>query len=244
VNQEVAGAMLRRRGHQVDIVNNGREAVDAVAKQHYDLVLMDLQMPILDGLGATAEIRAAEKGRRVPIIALTANAAGGEREKVIAAGMDDYVAKPFRAGDLIDAVEAVATPNSPRQSGVMKAIVEPELDVDIEGLRSELRDAGAEDALGAVLSVFVGDAPTRLSVIIDAVAAHDMDRISRAAHAYKSSAGTIRAKELAGLLQKLEVNAKDGADMPQILDLRDRIMTAHSAVMAALRSWLEEHPTR
>jgi PAS domain S-box-containing protein len=244
VNQEVAGAMLRRRGHEVDIVNNGREAVDAVATGQYDLVLMDLQMPILDGMGATAEIRAAEKsGRRVPIIALTANAAGGEREKVIAGGMDDYVAKPFRATDLIDAVEGVGTPNSPRHSGMMKAIVGAELDVDIEGLRAELRDAGAEDALGAVLSVFVGDAPTRLSVIIDAVAGHDMDRISRAAHAYKSSAGTIRAKELAGLLQKLEASAKDGADMPQIIELRDRVMAAHSAVMSALRSWLEEHPT-
>jgi PAS domain S-box-containing protein len=244
VNQEVAGTMLRRRGHQVDIVGNGREAVEAVARQRYDVVLMDLQMPILDGLGATAEIRANEKGKRVPIIALTANAAGGEREKVIKAGMDDYVAKPFRAADLIEAVEAVAIPDSPRLSGVMKAIVEPELDVDIDGLRNELRDAGAEDALGAVLSVFVGDAPTRLSVIIDAVAAHDMERISRSAHAYKSSAGTIRALELAGLLQKLEATAKEGADMTQVIELRDRIITAHDAVMAALRSWLEANPSR
>jgi protein-histidine pros-kinase len=158
--------------------------------------------------------------------------------------MDDYVPKPFRAGDLIEAVEGIVKPESQRQSGVMKAIVEPELDVDIEGLRSELRDAGAEDALGAVLSVFVGDAPTRLSVIIDAVAAHDFDRISRAAHAYKSSAGTIRAQELARLLQKLEVNAKDGADMPQIFELRDKIMAAHEGVMAAVRSWLGANSSR
>jgi two-component system, sensor histidine kinase and response regulator len=205
---------------------------------------MDLQMPILDGLGATAEIRANEKGKRVPIIALTANAAGGEREKVIAAGMDDYLAKPFRAADLIEAVEAIVTPDSPRMSGIMKAVVDVPEDVDIEGLRSELRDAGAEDALGPVLSVFVGDAPTRVSVIIDAIAAHDMERISRAAHAYKSSASTIRALELARLLQKLESVAKDGADMPEIFELRDRIMTAHATVMATLRSWLEAHPTR
>jgi PAS domain S-box-containing protein len=244
VNQQVAGTMLRRRGHQVDIVNNGREAVEAAAKERYDVVLMDLQMPILDGLGATAEIRAAERGTRVPIVALTANAGGGEREKVIAAGMDDYLAKPFRAGDLIDAVEAFTTPDSPRLSGVMKAVVDVPVDVDVEGLRSELRDAGAEDALGAVLSVYVGDAPTRLSVIIDAVASHDMERISRAAHAYKSSAGTIRAQELAGLLQKLEATAKDGGDMHQVIELRDRVMTSHDAVMAQLRSWLEANPTR
>jgi PAS domain S-box-containing protein len=241
VNQEVAGTMLRRRGHSVDIVSNGREAVDAVARQRFDVVLMDLQMPILGGLDATAEIRAKEKGKRVPIIALTANAASGEREKCLAAGMDDYVAKPFRAADLISAVENIATPEL-RLSGMMKAIVDPAEDVDVDGLRSELRDAGAEDALGAVLSVFVGDAPTRISVIIDAVASHDLDRISRAAHAYKSSAGTIRALELAGLLQKLEHAAKQGADMHEVMELRDRIITAHDAVMARLRSWLEENP--
>ena len=125
----------------------------------------------------------------------------------------------------------------------MKAIVEP-LDVDVEGLRAELRDAGAEDALGAVLSVFVGDAPTRLSVIIDAVAAHDLERIARAAHAYKSSAGTIRALELAALLQKMEHGAKNGLPMPEMIDLRDRIIASHDAVMARLRSWLEEHQGR
>jgi PAS domain S-box-containing protein len=251
VNQEVAGTMLRRRGHHVDIVGNGREAVDTVAKQRYDVVLMDLQMPILDGLGATAEIRANEKGKRVPIIALTANAASGERDKCIAAGMDDYVAKPFRAVDLIEAVEAAAAPNEPRLSGVMKAIVEAVEDVDVEGLRAELRDAGAEDALGAVLSVFVGDAPSRLSAIIDAVAAHDMEGIARGAHAYKSSAGTIRALELASLLQKMEAGAKDGGPssdagpaMERMNELRDRIITAHDAVMARLRSWLELNPTR
>ncbi|HET9424457.1 MAG TPA: PAS domain S-box protein [Gemmatimonadaceae bacterium] len=244
VNQEVAATMLRRRGHRVDIVGNGREAVDAVARDRFDVVLMDLQMPILDGLGAVAAIRANEKGKRVPIIALTANAASGEREKCLAAGMDDYVAKPFRAVDLISSVESVAAPDEPRLSGVMKAIVDPAQDVDVEGLRSELRDAGAEDALGAVLSVFVGDAPTRLSVIIDAVASHDMERIARAAHAYKSSAGTIRALELASLLQKMEQGAQNGADMAAMLELRDRIVTAHDAVMARLRAWLEKHSTR
>jgi PAS domain S-box-containing protein len=243
VNQEVASTMLRRRGHSVDIVSNGREAVDAVARQRFDVVLMDLQMPILDGMAATAEIRANERGKRVPIIALTANAASGERDRCLAAGMDDYVAKPFRAADLIDAVESVAAPEL-RLSGVMKAIVDPAQDVDLDGLRAELRDAGAEDALGAVLSVFVGDAPNRISVIIDAVASHDRERIARAAHAYKSSAGTIRALELAALLQKMEHGAKNGLGMPEMMDLRDRIIASHDTVMARLRSWLEEHQGR
>jgi PAS domain S-box-containing protein len=245
VNQEVAGAMLRRRGHTVEIVNNGRDAVEALAKKRYDVVLMDLQMPVLDGIGAVAEIRAAERGRRVPIIALTANAAGGEREKVISAGMDDYLAKPFRAGDLIEAVESIAEPDSPRMSGTMKAVTDmPPQELDLDGFRAELRDAGAESAFGAVLSVFVGDAPTRVSVIIDAVASHDMERIARAAHAYKSSSGTIRALELAGLLNQLEAAAKEGGDITRVMELRDRVIAAHDNVMTRLRAWLEANPSR
>jgi PAS domain S-box-containing protein len=246
VNQEVAATMLRRRGHHVDIVGNGREAVAAVADQSYDVVLMDLQMPILDGIQATIEIRAHEADERVPIIALTANAAGGEVDRCIAAGMDDYVPKPFRAADLIAAVESVTAPAEtgapPRRSGVIaapKAVV----GADVEALRAELRDAGAEDALGAVLTVFVGDAPIRMAVINDAIAARDMHRIERAAHAYKSSAGTIRAAELADLLQDLERTAKIG-DMTEIVVLRDRIIAAHETVVAQLRTWLASQAKR
>jgi CheY-like chemotaxis protein/HPt (histidine-containing phosphotransfer) domain-containing protein len=238
--------MLRRRGHHVDIVSNGREAVDAVADQSYDVVLMDLQMPILDGIQATIEIRAHEADERVPIIALTANAASGEVDRCIAAGMDDYVPKPFRAADLIAAVENVTAAESGaplRHSGVFTTPPAPTVGVDVEGLRAELRDAGAEDALGAVLTVFVGDAPIRMAVINDAIAAHDMHRIDRGAHAYKSSAGTIRAAVLAGLLEELERTAKIG-DMTEITALRDRIVTAHEAAVAQLRAWLASQTKR
>ena len=246
VNQEVAATMLRRRGHHVDIVGNGREAVDAVAGQSYDVVLMDLQMPILDGIQATIEIRAHEGDERVPIIALTANAAGGEVDRCIAAGMDDYVAKPFRAADLLAAVESVAAPaesgTPPRQSGIHVAPA-PVVGADVEALRAELRDAGAEDALGAVLTVYVGDAPIRMAVIDDAIAAGDMHRIERAAHAYKSSAGTIRAGELTELLQDLERTAKI-EDVTELTALRDRINAAHEGVVAQLRTWLASQPKR
>jgi CheY-like chemotaxis protein len=241
VNQEVAGTMLRRRGHTVQIVGNGREAVDAVAKERFDVVLMDLQMPILDGLQATTEIRALPKHATVPIIALTANAASGEQDRCFAAGMNDYVAKPFRAADLIAAVERIAATAPMRRSSV--AITLEVSGVDVESLREELRDAGAEDALGAVLTVFVGDAPIRMAVIDDSIAARDFTRIERAAHAYKSSAGTIRATELAQLLQKLEQAAKSG-DLTETIVLRDGIAAAHEAAMAQLRTWLASQPKR
>src|SRR6267378_1911417 len=97
VNQQVAVAMLVKRGHEVHVSNNGREAVDAVAERAYDVVLMDIQMPEMDGFEATKAIRALPKGKDLPIIGLTAHALSGERERCLSHGMTDYLAKPFKA---------------------------------------------------------------------------------------------------------------------------------------------------
>ncbi|MDB5408980.1 MAG: hypothetical protein JWL84_3892 [Rhodospirillales bacterium] len=102
INQKLVVAMLSIAGHSVEVVNNGEEAVDAVRRRSFDLILMDIQMPVMDGLAATARIRAMGAGeRRVPIVALTAHAMGGAREKYLAAGMDDYLAKPLGPGALL-----------------------------------------------------------------------------------------------------------------------------------------------
>ncbi len=108
VNQQVATAMLLKRGHQVEVVSNGREALDAVARERYDVVLMDIQMPEMDGFEATEKIRALPQGRTLPIIALTAHALSGERERCLERGMSGYLAKPFKAHDLFAAVEGRA----------------------------------------------------------------------------------------------------------------------------------------
>jgi len=244
VNQQVAGTMLRRRGHAVDIVGNGREAVDAVRKRRYDVVLMDLQMPILDGLQATAEIRQQEEVGQVPIIALTANAASGEIDRCLAAGMNGYVAKPFRAGDLVSAIERVTSSGRSFDEQRPVAASTASDPVDVEGLRAELRDAGAEDALPAVLTVFVGDAPVRMAVISDAIAARDLVRVERAAHAYKSSAGTIRATVLAAHLAEMEKLAKAKGEIGELGILRDKIVAAHDEAIAQLRAWIATQPTR
>src|SRR5213080_3330984 len=104
VNQQVATAMLLKRGHQVDVVANGREAVDAVAAERYDVVLMDIQMPEMDGFEATARIRALPQGGTLPIIALTAHALSGERERCLERGMTGYLAKPLKAHELFAVV--------------------------------------------------------------------------------------------------------------------------------------------
>ena len=110
VNQQVAAGLLQRRGHRVTIAPNGTEALAALDKQSFDAVLMDVQMPEMDGLEATAAIRAREKttGAHVPIIAMTAHAMKGDRERCRAAGMDDYIDKPIQARTLYKAVEGVS----------------------------------------------------------------------------------------------------------------------------------------
>ena len=111
VNQRVATAMLTKRGHEVDVVGNGVDAVKAVKSRAYDLVLMDIQMPELDGLEATRQIRAWERrhGGHVPIVAMTAHAMKGDREKCLRAGMDEYLSKPVRGPQLFEMIQRVVT---------------------------------------------------------------------------------------------------------------------------------------
>lgn len=115
VNQLVVKAMLAGVGHRLDMVENGRDAVAAVRDNDYDLVLMDAQMPGMDGIGATRAIRALPDGKAsIPIVVVTANAMAGDREKYLAAGMDDYISKPLDSGELIAVIDRVTG----RDSGV------------------------------------------------------------------------------------------------------------------------------
>jgi CheY-like chemotaxis protein/anti-sigma regulatory factor (Ser/Thr protein kinase) len=110
VNQFIASRLLERMGHHVDVVADGRQAVTAVERADYDLVLMDCQMPNMDGYAATRAIRRLGRGRALPIIAMTANAMPEERQRCLDAGMDDYLAKPVSAEQLSDALESLPTP--------------------------------------------------------------------------------------------------------------------------------------
>ncbi len=106
LNQKLAVRLLEREGHTVEVVTNGREAVRAAFQEKYDCILMDVQMPEMDGLQATAEIRKREavSGGHIPIIAMTAHALTGDREKCLLAGMDAYIAKPFKPEELMDTI--------------------------------------------------------------------------------------------------------------------------------------------
>jgi two-component system sensor histidine kinase/response regulator len=224
VNQQVATAMLVKRGHQVDVVSNGREAVDAAGARRYDVVLMDIQMPELDGFEATQRIRALPQGRNLPIIALTAHALSGERQRCLDAGMTGYVAKPFKAHDLFAAVEG--------RGGVSPAepVAPAPPAVDLDEFRRTMEEAGAGHAVDGILATFVATLPQRLEALVTAAQAAEPDPIQRAAHAFKSSAATIGARRLAALLEQIEAAARDG----DVAAARDKLEGARGEAQAAL----------
>ena len=223
VNQQVATAMLLKRGHQVDVASNGREAVDAVARESYDLVLMDIQMPEMDGFEATEQIRALPQGRTLPIIALTAHALSGERERCLARGMTGYLAKPFKAHDLFAAVEGRGAPPADTAAAPSHA-------VDLAAFRRTMEEAGAGEAVNGILETFVANLPQRLEALVAAAGSTDAEPLQRAAHAFKSAAGTIGAGHLAALLEDMERAARDG----DLAGARDRLEHVRGEAQAAL----------
>src|SRR2546430_6492571 len=192
-------SMLVKRGHQVDVVGNGRDAVDAIRARSYDLVLMDIQMPEMDGFEATAGIRALPQGRTLPIIALRSHALSGERERCLARGMTDYLAKPFKAHELFATVEG----------GAARATAPPA--VDLAAFRATMREAGAEEAVDGILETFMEHVAGHLDALEQAVTSGETATIGKTAHAFKSAAGSIAAHRLAAALQALEQAGRAGA---------------------------------
>jgi len=223
VNQQVATAMLLKRGHQVDVVSNGREAVDAVVRGGYDVVLMDIQMPGMDGFEATEKIRALPQGRTLPIIALTAHALSGERERCLERGMSGYLAKPFKAHDLFAAVEG-------RGAQPADTAAAPSPAVDLAAFRRTMEEAGAAEAVDGILETFVATLPQRLEALVTAARGTEAEPLQRAAHAFKSAAGTIGAGHLAALLEDMERAARDG----DVAGARDKLEHVRGEAQAAL----------
>src|SRR6266511_1126705 len=206
VNQQVAVAMLVKRGHEVHVSSNGREALQAVQERDYDAVLMDIQMPEMDGFEATHAIRALPKGRDLPIIGLTAHALSGERERCLSHGMTDYLAKPFKAHELFALVEGTAEPKAAATPSPEPAAPP----VDLEGFRATLREAGAEQALYSIVDTYVRQAPDRLAALAAAAATGSGPEMAKAAHVFRGSSATIGARGLAELLERVETSARAG----------------------------------
>jgi CheY-like chemotaxis protein len=193
VNQKLASRLLEKRGHQVKAVSCGAEAVEAARQNQYDAILMDIEMPEMDGFEATRRIRIYEaaSGRRTPIIAMTAHAMKGDRERCLAAGMDDYVSKPLRPAELFRTLESIvagpetAPPESRPEPPAAQEEPAPEPLIDRQKLLESF--GNDEDLLREVIDVFVGEYPSLLSAIDTAFAAHDREQLRQSAHKLKGA---------------------------------------------------------
>jgi len=211
VNQRVASGLLKKRGHQVTIVGNGRQALDALEQGTFDLVLMDLQMPEMGGLEATAAIRERERksgGAHLRIVAMTAHAMSGDRERCLASGMDDYLSKPIDPAILFEAVERATGAGDvvPARVPAGAPAAAPAIDL----AQALERMGGDRQLLNDVIGVFLEDCPTQLAAIKVAVDARDADAIRRAAHALKGAAGNLAATEVFQAAQTLERLGAEG----------------------------------
>jgi signal transduction histidine kinase/DNA-binding response OmpR family regulator/HAMP domain-containing protein len=203
VNQKLALRLLEQMGYRADVAANGLEAVAAVERQPYDVVLMDVQMPEMDGLEASREIIRRWPEGRPRIVAMTANAMQGDRELCLAAGMDDYVSKPIRVEELIAALDRSAAqapePSRPAATDVLDAST-------LKQLRSAMGSGFDE-----LLSTFVEDSQELMATLRRTLGRRDVDGFRRAAHSLKSNAASFGATTLSGLARDLETLARSGS---------------------------------
>jgi PAS domain S-box-containing protein len=227
VNRAIIGRMLELLGMTRDEVRDGAAAVEAALAGHYDVILMDIQMPGTDGVEATRRIRAAEQDRHTPIIALTANAMGGDRETYLAAGMDDYLAKPMRLTALRALLErCLARP--PAAAG-------PDLD---ESRLTELREHLQDVALVvSTVELFLAELPGRCTAVTEAGERLDRVALRTAAHTLKSTSALLGAAAVAGLCERLETTADDG-DPADLRALAATMVPTAARAEVAMRRYL------
>jgi CheY-like chemotaxis protein/HPt (histidine-containing phosphotransfer) domain-containing protein len=249
INRELGMELLQQAGLVVTLANNGKEAVDLVARRHFDAILMDIHMPIMDGYEATRLIRSMPEYDALPIIAMTANAMAGDREKCLAAGMNDHVAKPIEP-DLLFA--ALATWVAPGQRALPTGlIVAPTLPSEAEAqdrfsenmpgidLDVVLKGTGGNTQLmNRILMSFLHDHENDAQALRNALNSHDLELAQRIAHTLKGLAGAIGAHELrpAAIAMDAAIRSRSG---DSYLRLLDRLENTLSVVIHSLK-WMEK----
>ncbi len=236
VNQKLALGLLQRQGHRVDVANNGQEAVAAVGSRTYDLVLMDVQMPEMDGLEATITIRAAEKQskRHVPIIAMTAHALKGDRQRCLEVGMDGYIAKPIRPRQLFETIDLVLGMLSPAATRSDDELPPAGGVLDwSEALRTV---GGDRELLAAVVRAFLDESSRLMNAMRQAIVQGDASALRVAAHTLKGSTGYFGANETYQRVYRLETMGKQG-----LLDDAQAALDSLEEEMARLTPILQEY---
>lgn len=216
--QKIGLKHLKKAGHWVSLAGNGNEAVEAFKKDHYDLILMDVEMPEMDGFQATKEIRAVEADRgaaRTPIIAMTAHVVKGYREMCLEAGMDDYVSKPMRRAKLLavaenwsSEVKTVKRTDDSKNKNINAGTAAPGTPMHLTGALQEFD--GDRKLMTEVLKTFLDSVREQLGTIRRALGDGDAETVRREGHSIKSGAATFAAKELFGIAEELDHLGKSG----------------------------------
>jgi signal transduction histidine kinase/DNA-binding response OmpR family regulator/HPt (histidine-containing phosphotransfer) domain-containing protein len=252
VNVEVARAMLESLGLQAQVAQNGLEALEAVRNKTFEAVLMDCQMPVMDGFAATSEIRREEQDagrpRTLPIIAITANALQGDREACLAAGMDDYLSKPFTQAQLAGVIgrwialplsssvhhdQAVPTLPPEAREVIQRDVINARA---LENIRA-LSQQGGDALVRKVIAAYVGDVPQHLRTLHQAVGGQDADTVRRVAHSLKSASANVGAETLARLCKDLEQmgrNASVKGAATLLTDMEEEFQAVRQSLNAML----------
>ena len=253
VNQEVAVGMMTAMGLETIVARNGREAIEQFSANDFDVVLMDCQMPVVDGYEATREIRRIEAEKELmptPIIAVTATVLAGDREKCLASGMNDYLSKPFSGEKLHkvlsrhlamatspDAQEPAAMESAPGEghSRSLASVIDHKVLDDL----SKLSQSGDQDLARRVIAAYLECSDELMHQLGDAISSADREDVRSKAHALKSSSANVGALELSEICRSLEAAATEGK-LEGIRELGQRLREEHGQVIAALKSRIEE----
>ncbi len=252
VNQEVAIAMLEILGCSYELAENGRQVLELLDNSHFNLVLMDCQMPGMDGFEAAAEIRRQEQeeqGVHIPIIAVTANAMEGDREQCIAAGMDDYLSKPFSQLQLAEVLrrrcedrpsaevdQPIAAEGQPGDAGQQKDEDRDEPAINQAALDNirQLQRPGNPDLLQKIVTIYMNDSPGLLNALREAIDQDDAALVRMHAHRFKSGSANLGALRLAELCRQLEEMGRNN-ELQGALTLLSRVENEFKAASVALQ---------
>jgi two-component system sensor histidine kinase/response regulator len=237
VNQQLAIKLLTRWGHRVTLAVNGQLALEALALHRFDLVLMDMMMPVMDGLEATRRFRASEQGPRTPILAMTANVMPGDRDSCIAAGMDDYISKPLETTELRRLLCQYATRSesfsldeslNPMHDGVAPILVVSHFDYDLALAQSD------QEVVEIIADVFARQWPLDKQALAQALVAGDLQPILHLTHALKGTLAMFGARPPSDLAHRAEVLAARG-ESAGLAELIEAIGAEVDQLLAALQ---------
>ena len=245
--QKVTVKLLEKLGYRADVAANGREAVEAFERGRYDIILMDCSMPEMDGFDAARAIRATEAGARTAIIAMTANALEGDREKCIAAGMDDYIAKPVDRSELAHKLARWSTTTmvgvsslddpTPPENGT------PSIDATRLAELAELSDDDDSQWMNTLITKFLRDSETRLVQLQAAAETGDPGTLKDIAHSLKGSAWNMGAGKMANHAQRLQLMGQSGTldgAAEAIARLKEELSLVRAQLTAAAKEFVRK----